>query len=169
MKTRSSLKLYTAGLLVFIMIATMTLASCDGGGGGSEWEPPPEPPSSDDQPPPPEPLPDLTISAIEVFPAQPQAGQYFTVNVYVTNVGEAQSGEYDLAISIKDVSRGYSYPVGTFRNEGLYPGENVPAYSSSDRLVDDPGSFQVDVEIKPFNFEDGNEQNNTLIWAFSVQ
>jgi hypothetical protein len=166
MKFTSNIKLRTAVFLVIIVIASV---SCNGGGGGNDWEPPPEPSGGDDQPPPPQPLPDLSISAIEVFPAQPQAGQYFSVNVYVTNIGEAQSGEYDLAIFIKDVSRGSTYPVGTFRNEGLYPGENIPAYTSSDRLVNDPGSFQVHVEIQPFLFEDGNEQNNTLIWAFTVQ
>jgi len=109
------------------------------------------------------------ISAIEVFPGQPQAGQHFAVNVYVKNAGQAPSGEYDLAIFIKDVSRGSIYPVGTFRKEGLQPGENIAAYSSTDRLVNDPGSYQVHVEIQPFLFEDGNDQNNTAIWAFTVK
>jgi hypothetical protein len=111
----------------------------------------------------------LAISAIELFPAQPQAGQRFAVNVYVQNAGQAASGEYDLAIFIKDVSRGSTYPVGTFRREGLQPGENITAYTSTDRLVNDPGSYQVHVEIQPFLFEDGNTRNNTSIWAFSVR
>jgi hypothetical protein len=109
------------------------------------------------------------ISAIEVFPAQPKAGQHFAVNVYVKNAGQAPSGEFDLAISIKDVSRGSTYPVGTFRKGGLRPGENIPAYSSTDRLVNYPGSYQVRVEIQPVLFKDGNDQNNTMTRAFTVE
>lgn len=59
--------------------------------------------------------------------------------------------------------------VGTFRLEGLQPRDNVPAYGSTDRLVNDPGSYQVHAEIKPFLFEDGDAQNNTSIWTFSVK
>ena len=109
------------------------------------------------------------ISAIEVFPAQPQAGVRFAVNVYVKNAGEAPSGKYDLAMFIKDVSRGSTYPVGTFRREEMQPGENIGVYSSTDMLVNYPGSHQVHVEIEPFLWEDGNEQNNTAIRAFTVQ
>jgi len=113
--------------------------------------------------------PDMAISAIEVFPAQPTARQQFALNVYVRNQGQAASGQYDLAISIKDVGRGFTYPVGTFRQGGLQPGENVVAYTSTDRLVNDPGSYQVDVELRPFLFTDGNHVNNTVIWAFTVK
>jgi len=154
-------------LAMALALALATLA-CD----EDETPPPrpqPQPTSPGEQPPQPEPLPDLVISAIEVFPTQPQAGQRFAVNVYVQNAGQAPSGEYDLALFIRDVSRGSTYPIGTFRNESLQPGENVVAYSSMDRLVNDPGSFQVHVEIVPFLFEDGNTQNNTSIWAFTVQ
>ena len=154
-------------LVAVLMLALATLAC------GEDETPPPRPQplptSPGEQPPQPEPLPDLVISAIEVFPGQPQAGQSFAVNVYVRNAGQAPSGEYDLALFIRDVSRGSTYPIGTFRNEPLQPGENVVAYSSMDRLVNDPGSFQVHVEITLFIFEDGNTQNNTSIWAFTVQ
>lgn len=112
--------------------------------------------------------PDLVISAIEVFPAEPTAGNAFTFNVYVSNQGNATSGEYDLAISIKDVSRNLTYPVGTFRKSALQPGENVPVFSKNDQLVNDPGSFQIHCEIKPFLFTDGNANNNIKIRAFQV-
>ena len=165
MKIRSFFNLHAVGLVALIMLCLMLFSGCD----IVETPQPPQPPSGDEQPPQPAPLPDLVIAAIEVFPAQPQAGQYFTVNIYVNNVGQAPSGEYDLAIFIKDVSHGSTYPVGTFRNEGLQPGENIVAYSSTDRLVNDAGSFQVHAEIQPFLFEDGNNQNNATIWAFSVK
>lgn len=99
------------------------------------------PSSGDEQLPQPESLPDLVISAIEVFPAQPQFGQHFAVNVYVKNARQAPSGEYDLAIFIKDVSSRSTYPVGTFRKEGQQPGKNIVAYSSTNRLLNDPGSY----------------------------
>jgi hypothetical protein len=78
-------------------------------------------------------------------------------------------GPIDLAIFIKDISRGSTYPVGTFRQPGLQPGENIAAYTSTDRRVNDPGSYQVHVEIQPFQFEDNNSQNNVFIWAFTVK
>jgi len=165
-KTGAYFRLRTAGLVVFLLIGTMIWSGCER---GKSPPPPPPPASGNKQQPPPESLPDLMISAIEVFPAQPKAGQHFTVNVYVRNAGQAPSGKYDLAISIKDVSHGSTYPVGTFREEGLKPGEDVPAYSSTDRLVNNPGSYQVHVEIQPFNFTDGNSQNNTAIKAFAVE
>lgn len=160
------LKRLVVGLAVLFLISAFFWAGRSDGGASSQ---PARPQTNQKQPASSAPLADLEISAIEVFPAQPQAGQQFAVNVYVTNSGQAQSGEYDLAISIKDVGRGATYPVGTFRNAGLQPGENVVAYTSSDRLVNDPGSFQVHVEIKPFLYEDGDLQNNTNIWAFTVQ
>ncbi|MFN2143834.1 MAG: CARDB domain-containing protein, partial [Anaerolineales bacterium] len=114
-------------------------------------------------------LPDLVISAIKMLPSQPQAGLNFTLNVYIQNAGQAPSGDYDLAISIHDISRGATYPVGTFRNHRLQPGENIIAITSPDRRVNDPGSYQVHVEIQPFQFEDSNVQNNVAVWAFTVK
>lgn len=157
-------RLLTITLLVGIA-AGLLMGGCNGSGS----PPQPKPPTNTPQNIQPATHPDLAISAIEVFPSQPQAGQRFALNVYVTNQGNAPSGDYDVAIFIRDVSRSSTYPVGTFRQPGLQPGENVVAYTSTDRLVNDPGSFQVHVEIKPFLFQDGNTQNNTLIWAFTVK
>lgn len=169
-KIKANHKFHRTILVSSLLIGILIWTGCGGGGGGGGDAPPPQPSGNNQpQPPQPEPVPDLTISAIEVFPGQPQAGQQFALNVYVKNIGQAKSGEYDVAIYIKDVSRGSTYPVGTFRNEGLYPGDNVTAYTSTNRLVNDPGSYQVHVEIQPFLFEDGNTNNNTLIWAFTVK
>lgn len=112
--------------------------------------------------------PDLTVSSVSIFPAQPAAGHQFRIVVYVRNIGNAASGEYDLAMHIKDLSRGYSYPVGTFRLEPLHPGENVPWQSELLR-VNYPGAHEVLVEIRPFNFADRNTQNNSSRKGFQVQ
>ncbi len=165
MKTRAYFRLHAIGLVIIFLIGTIVWTGCDKdgspGSGSNNGSPPP--------PPPPPPLPDLAISTIQVYPNQPQAGQRFTLNIYVKNEGKAPSGKYDIAISIKDVSRGSTYPVGTFRKDGLRPGEDIPAYNSSNLLVNFPGSHQVHVEIKPSDFDDGNNQNNTKIWAFTVK
>ena len=123
--------------------------------GGGEWGPVPHP--------------DLVISHIAVYPAQPQSGQPFTLNVYVSNEGEAPSGEYDLYIGIDDVSRGLSYPLEGDRRGGLQPGENVHVYGSQNVMVNHPGSHQVWVEIVPWQFEDGNDDNNMVGWQFMVK
>lgn len=112
--------------------------------------------------------PDLTVSSVSIYPPQPKAGQRFTVVVYVENVGNAASGEYDLAMHIKDLSRGSVYPIGTFRREPLHPGENVP-WQSESRIVNYPGSHEFLVEIRPFNFADRSAQNNTHRKVFQVR
>lgn len=126
----------------------------DGGGGGGGDTP--------------ESVPDLMVSAIEVFPAQPQSGQSFSLNVYVTNVGQAPSGEYDVAINIEDISRGSVYPIGTFRQGPMNPEEDYCVYSSANVLVNFPGGHQVNVEIIPFQFEDGDPSNNSVFKPFSA-
>jgi len=161
MKIRAHFGSYILLLAALLLSGTAMQTNCDG------EKTPPEPqvtPPSDQ----PRPRPDLAVSAVEVFPVQPRAGTRFALNVYVKNAGQAPSGAYDLKIFIKDVSRSLTYPVGTFRREGLQPGENVVAYSSTDRVVNDPGGYQVHVEIQPFLFEDGNTQNNQAIWAFTA-
>jgi len=167
MKSRAYFRLHTIGLVIIFLIGTIVWTGCDkdGSTGSQGNNGAPSQPSPQPSPP----LPDLVISTIQVFPNQPQAGQRFTLNVYVKNAGRAPSGKYDIAISIKDVSRGSTYPVGTFRKDGLRPGEDIPAYNSSNLLVNYPGSHQVHVEIKPFGFDDGNYQNNTTIRAFTVK
>ena len=126
------------------------------------------PSPGDEEPTMPESHPDLIVSAIEMFPAQPQSGQSFTLNVYVTNAGQAPSGEYDVAINIEDISRGNIYPIGTFRQVAMNPEESYPVYSSANVLVNSPGSYQVNVEIIPFQFEDGDPWNNSVSKLFSA-
>jgi hypothetical protein len=167
MNIKAAFSLQAMALVILLFIGTVIWTGC-----GRKTPPaPPPPPPTNTQPatPPPERLSDLQISAIEVFPAEPIARQPFAVNVFVKNAGQATSGQYDLEIFIKDVSRAATYPVGTFRQGPLKPGENVAAYSSTDRQVNYPGSHQLQAEIKPFQFEDGNIQNNTAIRAFTVK
>lgn len=137
------------------------LASC-----GSEPEPPgPEPPAPGA--PQPAAQPNLAVASVQVHPSQPRAGQQFTVSVYVTNKGNAVSGDFDLAMNIRDVSRGSTYPVGTYRQGALQPGDQVP-WQSGNLMVNESGEHQFWVEIAPFLFQDGNQQDNTYRWSFQV-
>lgn len=111
---------------------------------------------------------DVQIAAIEVFPTQPQAGQRFTLNVYITNAGTAPSGAYDLALFLQDVSRRATYPIGTFRQDGVQPGERSVVYSSHQLLVNCPGAYQVHVEIHPLLSQDAHPDHDTVIWPFTV-
>lgn len=114
-------------------------------------------------------FPDLAIAAINIYPNQPQDNTYFYADVYIKNIGDAASGDYDVAIHIKDISRGYVYPIGTFRQGPMQPGEQYAVWSSDRVLVNDPGSFQLWVEIKPFLFDDKDDSNNIHGWAFTVK
>lgn len=151
--------------VAFAIATALSLLSCSPAPYPTSPPPPPPKPTEPSQPQPAA-QPNLAVAAVHVYPGQPQAGQRFTVVVYVTNNGNAVSGDYDLAMHIKDVSRGYTYPVGTFRQSGLHPGEQVP-WQTDDRMVNDPGSFQYWVEIVPTG-EDGIQQDNHLGWAFQV-
>ena len=62
--------------------------------------------------------PDLAITNIELDPEQISAGQAHIVKVYVSNVGDAPSGEYDLTITLRDVTRGTSSPIYPFFDRG---------------------------------------------------
>lgn len=112
--------------------------------------------------------PDLSISAIEVRPRNPTAGQFFTLTVYVANNGGAASGEYDVALYIEETSSGDFYPIGTFRQGPMQPGEDYPVYTNSDRLVNFAGNHRVHVEITPYEFSDGSRGNNSDTYDFLV-
>jgi hypothetical protein len=112
--------------------------------------------------------PDLVVSGVYIYPATPAAGKYFTVVVHVKNQGNGPSGNFDLQMHIKDVGRGYTYPIGTFRRNAMKPGEQIP-WQKQGVLVNDPGAFQFVVEIVPFLFEDGNKHNNHVIRPFHVK
>jgi hypothetical protein len=157
--------------ILFLLLGTAAVACDCGGGGGGE---PPTSPSSPDEDgggatTTPESRPDLVVSQIEVFPVYPQAGQFFSVNVYVSNQGQAPSGSYDIAIDIEDVSHGGTYPIGTFRRGAVNPGENYCAYTSTNVRVNDPGDYRVNVDIIPFQFEDGSTWNNSVYKPFTVK
>ncbi len=166
METRAYYRLRTAGIVLLLLSGTMIWTGCKKKPKPSA----PPPPSSGGQASPSKPLSsDLVISKITVIPAEPKAQTPFTVRVFVQNAGQKPSGQYDLAMFILDVSRNSTYPIGTFRQSGLQPGEVVRAYSSTDRLVNYPGAHQVWAEIKPFNFEDGNNRNNKEGLGFTVK
>ena len=112
--------------------------------------------------------PDLSIASIDIFPAMPHAGERFTGVVYVRNTGGTSSGQYDVAMYIKDVARTNVYPIGTFRQQPMKPNEQYVVWQSQQLIVNDPGSFQLWVEIKPFNFKDGNDQNNIKGQSFNA-
>jgi len=111
---------------------------------------------------------DLRIAKIETFPRRPRAGERFTVNVYVRNAGMTSSGAYDLLMRVRDVAHGGTYPIGTFRKTGLRSGEQVVAFTKNDLLVNSGGSHQLVVEIRPFDFADGDPSNNAGLLAFHV-
>lgn len=105
----------------------------------------------------------LVISGIKVSPAQPKARHRFPLDVLVKNIGQVQSGEYDLTIFIRDVSNGYKNEIGTFRRKGLRPGKQAAAYSSKSGPIDNPGSYQVQAEIQPFAFGDRTEESPRVL------
>jgi hypothetical protein len=113
-------------------------------------------------------LPDLAIVSILVFPQQPQAGKMFYAEVNVKNIGNIASGDYDIAIHIKDISRGYVYPIGTFRRGPIQPGQQYVVWMSDMVRVNDPGSFQLWAEINPFQFDDEDDDNNIKYLSFTV-
>jgi hypothetical protein len=114
------------------------------------------------------PAPDLVVSGVQIYPATPTAGKNFTVAVYVKNQGNAVSGQFDLQMHIKNLDRGYTYPIGTFRRNAMKPGEQIP-WQKQDVMVNEPGAFQFIVEIVPFLFQDGNKMNNHIIRPFHVK
>jgi hypothetical protein len=147
--------------VMFVLMVVIALSGCNK---------PPEQPQQPDQPGQTiqQQMPDLSVAAVDISPSKPQAGVRFAGVVYVTNIGTASSGQYDIAMYMKDVSRGNIYPVGTFRQNPMQPGVKNSVWTSDQLMVNDPGSYQFWVEIKPFLFTDGNEQNNIYGKAFDV-
>ena len=77
--------------------------------------------------------------------------------------------EYDVAISIEGISHGSTYPIRTFRRGAMNIGESYCVYSSTNVLVNYLGSYQVNVEIIPFLFDDGNTWNNSVSKPFTAK
>ncbi len=161
MKSVRSLLTITFAVAVLGLILTCDLTS---GGGSSPTQPPSQPtvPSA----PQPSPKPNLAIVDVRTYPGQPRVGQAFTISVYVTNNGNAVSGDYDLGVTIKDVGRGDTYPVGRFHQSALHPGEQV-SWQKDYAMVNNPGSYQCWVDLYTSG-EDGNLQDNSKGWAFQV-
>lgn len=144
-------------LIVVLLVGVLAWAGCDDGDNGGDS-------GSGDAA-----RPDLQFSSFAVYPGTPTAGQQFTLQVQVANSGQAASGEYDVALSIHDVDRDSTYPVGTFRQGPMQPGEDYTVYNDDQRLVNEPGTYEVRAEIVPFEFEDSNPGNNAQTWRFTVQ
>jgi hypothetical protein len=111
---------------------------------------------------------DLAVTAIELDPAQIGVGQPFIIRVYVANVGGAPSGEYDLTIALRDVTRGTTSPIGAQHGRRLEPGQDTLAYETGPRQLDQTGSFQVQVTLTPAGPE-RDTNNNKKNQAFTVQ
>lgn len=111
---------------------------------------------------------DLAVTNIELDPAQVAAGQPFTIKVYVTNRGNAPSGGYDLDVNLRDVTRGTTSPVGALKGQSIAPGEEVLAYETGQRTLDQSGSFQVLVDLRPAG-PDRETNNNKQNRAFTIQ
>jgi hypothetical protein len=155
-------------LIILLLITSLVFMGCP-----SPEPPPPKPQPkpgghvSGDQLKPATKRPDLTVASIQVY-NNPQKPRHFTFTVDVTNLGDAPSGEYDVAMYIKEMATGSIYPVGTFRQKPMNPGEKYCVYQELDRMVNNTGPHQLHVEIKPFMFEDRNPQNNIMIKPFNV-
>jgi hypothetical protein len=113
-------------------------------------------------------VPDLAVTKIELSPAQIGVGQSFTIQVYVANLGGAASSSYDLKIDLRDVTRGTTSPIGTQRGQSLAPGEEVLAYETGQRQINQAGSYQVQVTLTPSG-TDSDAGNNGKDRAFAVQ
>lgn len=160
-------------LIAAIVIAIVVVAAVVGayllmsGSNAPSNTPSPTPPPTETPTETPKP-PDLEVREIFIVPSQPQAGEYFSAQVEIANIGETKSGSYDLALKIKDVSRGWTYPIGTFQQVPMYPNEYYWVWQSDHLRVDSGGAFQLWAEIIPIGFEDGDDYNNMLGWAFTV-
>ncbi len=112
--------------------------------------------------------PDLTIRNIEVHPVEPQAGEFFTFTVYIANIGDAPSGEYDVKEYIRDTGSPQDYRlVGSVRAPSVAADQTIP-WEHEHAPIYKPGRYQVRFEIEPNGFEDANLKNNEYYWEFIV-
>ena len=165
---RYHLRLGSPGLVVLLFITGLFCLGCN----PPEPTPKPKPlmpggQAAGAQLKPAPPRPDLAVASTQVY-NNPQKPRHIMFTVDVTNLGNAPSGDYDLLMNIKDVSRGAVYPVGTFRRTTMKPGEKYCVYQEMDRMVNNSGPHQLYVEIRPFMFEDGNPSNNIVTKDFYV-
>jgi hypothetical protein len=112
-------------------------------------------------------LPDLAIVSAEIIPAAPRRGEKFAVEVRIENIGRVKSGEYDLEMVIKDVSRMTESSIATLRRSALQAGQR-DVWRGNSYVIDKPGAHQLRVTIEPSLPENGQIQNNTFNWAFQV-
>jgi len=156
-------RIVSAVLVLLLGAALTTAACCDGagggggaaGGGGGGGETPAVTPAA------PAALPDLNISDINVYPSQPQAGSSFYIDVYVSNEGDAPSGDFLLEVIVIEVpSQLPAYYQGLECKDVLQPGDDVPVFTTDVAVVSKPGSYQVNATITP-HFDEADPWNNS--------
>jgi hypothetical protein len=109
---------------------------------------------------------DLAVTGIVIIPNEPVAYEDFEGMVTVMNLGQTSSGEYDIAVILKDPQgKTRSFPVD--RQEPLIPGAEatIPVVELSMNAV---GKCEMRVEIKPIQFTDGKAENNVMTKKFSA-
>ncbi len=106
--------------------------------------------------------PDLVVTAIDLTPPSPVAGDEVTITATVENVGTDPAGrQFSVRISIDD------FPVTTPSIPRLGPGE---ARTVSATWTAEVGMHTITVVAdQPFDrIQEGNERNNTLVATVSV-
>ena len=112
---------------------------------------------------------DLVVTGIEISPRVPKAGHPFSLRIRIRNQGNAPSGEFLVQIHIRDVGRKSTYPVGSFRQKPLRPGEEIVAYTSERRMVNDFGFHRVHAEIRPLDSRAENSGKSSAAFGFAVK
>lgn len=157
-------RVITAMLVLLLGAVLIASACCEGtdggggapsGGGGGGGEAPATTPEA------PPALADLNISDINVYPSQPQAGSSFYLDVYVSNEGDAPSGDFLLEVIVIEVpSQLPAYYQGLEYKDVLQPGDDVPVFTTDSAVVSKPGSYQVNATITP-HFDEADPWNNS--------
>lgn len=117
-----------------------------------------------------EPLPDLAVAAINIFPSNPSAKGNFYVDVYVTNIGDENSSkEFTLTVKIIHFETGNFLPLGAHTiKDILLPGEQFKVWHTYEAMVNESGVYQISAEIISDNFEEKDESNNIKIVTFAA-
>ena len=114
-------------------------------------------------------MPDLMVSAIEIAPSVPVAGEPFRLNVFCQNIGVVSAGRYGLRVTVTETGGETLYTRTVAGNAALDPGETGSGFFSADMQFRKPGSYEVAVRIVPEGFEDGKLENNGASRRFDVR
>ncbi len=114
-------------------------------------------------------MPDLMVSAIEIAPAVPVAGESFRLSVFCQNIGVVSAGRYGLRLTVTNDGGETLYTRTVAGNAALDPGETGSGFSSADMRLQKPGGYEVTVRIVPEGFEDAKPGNNGASRRFDVR